>query len=278
MILPVKDTFTKIVLCTTLLVMSVGQLFAADAKTTAEVCWQEGIQAYGDRDYARAVERLERVVELGYATPDTYYNLANAYFKLGQNTLSPSGRGFASGELGKAVLNYRRALRLNPAMEDARYNLDIAVDYTNDTEAIPFSFVVSLWHSLRNKATTNTWAVSSVVLFVVLLISLLVYLLSQQVLHRKVAFGVAVVALLLFVITTACSLSQRAELLENSHAVVVCSDTTPVHASPDSSSKIIRQPSQGVTLRVLRSHGEWSEILFSDGEKGWIRSSVIEEV
>jgi SH3-like domain-containing protein len=60
--------------------------------------------------------------------------------------------------------------------------------------------------------------------------------------------------------------------------VVICNDTTPVHASPDSASKIIRQPSQGVTIEVLRSHGEWSEILFADGEKGWIRTSQIENI
>ena len=61
-------------------------------------------------------------------------------------------------------------------------------------------------------------------------------------------------------------------------AVVVCNSVTSVHASPDNTSKVIRQPSQGVTIKVLRSHGEWSEIEFADGEKGWIPSGVIEMV
>ena len=65
---------------------------------------------------------------------------------------------------------------------------------------------------------------------------------------------------------------------EDDRAVVICNDTTPVHASPESGSKVIRQPSQGVTVRVSRSYGEWSEIIFADGEKGWIRSAKIENI
>lgn len=258
--------------------VGVGEAYAADAATTAEVSLAEGIRAYTDKDYATAVECFERVAALGYANAELYYNLANSYFKLGQSQHSASGRTFASGELGRAVLNYRRALRLDPSMEDARYNLDIAVDHTNDTEAIPDSFIVGLWHAMGDSATTNSWAILSVIDFVTLLILLLLYLLSQSVVVRKVAFSLMVVALLLFIFSTAFALTQRAKFEDRSLSVVVCYDTTPVHASPDSSSKVIRQPSQGVTVELLRSHGEWCEILFSDGEKGWIRSNVIEEV
>ena len=251
---------------------------AADATTTAEVSMAEGIKAYADKDYAAAVDSFECVASLGYADAELYYNLANAYFKLGQNRLSASGRTFADGELGRAVLNYRRALRLDPSMEDARYNLDIAVDHTNDTEAIPESFIVGLWHAIANRATTNGWTIFSVVDLVVLLAALLCYLLSQSIVLRKLTFVISIVALLLFIFSTAFALSQRAKLQDRGQAVVVCNDTTPVHASPDSASKVIRQPSQGVTVELLRAHGEWTEILFSDGEKGWIRSNVIEIV
>ena len=94
---------------------------AADAKTTARAAWDEGIAAYERKEYAKAVEAFESIASLGEVSDDLYYNLANAYFKLGQQP--DAVRHFADGELGRAVLNYHRALRLNPAMEDARYNL-----------------------------------------------------------------------------------------------------------------------------------------------------------
>lgn len=251
---------------------------AADPATTAEACWTEAVEAYAAKHYDKAVESLEHIIALGYGSAEVYYNLGNAYFKLGQSDIDGSGRPFASGELGRAILNYRRALKLDPSLEDARYNLEIAVDHTNDTEAIPHSFIVRLWHSLRDMATSNSWAWLSLLSLVVMLATALIYLLSQHILYRKIAFFVAVTALVLFILTTLLALSQRRAANDNTKAVVVCSDTTPVHASPDSSSKIIRQPSQGVTLRIIREQAGWQEILFSDGEKGWIRKSVVERI
>ena len=95
---------------------------------------------------------------------------------------------------------------------------------------------------------------------------------------RKVAFFVAITLLCAFLLSVVLSLSQRTMTQDDELAVVVCNSLTSVHASPDNMSKVIRQPSQGVTVRVLRNHGEWSEIEFADGEKGWIPTSIIEKV
>ena len=247
---------------------------AADSKTMARASWEAGIEAYNAKGYAEAVEAFETVVASDYASAEVYYNLANAYFKLGQQ--SASLRPFAGGELGRAVLNYERALKLDPTLDDARYNLDIAKDYTNDTEAVPESFIVRLWRSMAGAMTTNGWAVLSIVMFGVALLSLVVYLLNGNVVVRKVAFFLALIVALVFVVTTALSLTQlRAAEMDN-RAVVLASDTTPVHASPDSGSKVIREPSQGVTVEVERKQGDWSEVRFADGEKGWVRTTNIE--
>lgn len=247
---------------------------AADNKTTARASWEAGIEAYNAKGYAEAVEAFETVVASDYASAEVYYNLANAYFKMGQQ--SASSRPFAGGELGRAVLNYERALKLDPTLDDARYNLDIAKDYTNDTEAVPESFIVRLWRSMAGAMTTNGWAVLSIVMFGVALLSLVVYLLNGNVVVRKVAFFLALIVALVFVVTTALSLTQLRAAEVDNRAVVLASDTTPVHASPDSGSKIIREPSQGVTVEVERKQGDWSEVRFADGEKGWVRTTNIE--
>lgn len=253
-----------------------SQLVAADSRTTAEAHWQEGIAAYENRNYDAAIDSFRQIVLLGEASADVYYNLANAYFKRGQQpTLS---RPFSGGELGNAVLNYHRALKLNPAMEDARYNLELAVDHTNDTDGVPQSFISTLWHGLRNAMTTNGWTITSIVMLACALTLVMIYLLSERIAVRKVCFFSALVIALGFAVSTLLATSSHYAAINDNRAVVQCSDTTPVHASPDSASKIIRQPSQGVTVRISRNHGEWSEIIFADGEKGWIRSSAVEMV
>lgn len=268
----------KYILSLFALCLSLGVAVAAEKDVEAEAQWSEAIVAYGENRYGDAVEAFERVAELGYGSADLYYNLGDAWFKLGQQSVATGGRPFAGGELGHAIVNYRRALRLNPAMEDARYNLDIARDYTNDTEPLPVSFITSLWRSLRDSLTANGWTAIQLVMFAMALAFALGYLLSRRVALRKVCFAVAVVATFVCLLSTALALSSRSAAEKHEMAVVVCSDTTPVHASPDSASKIIRQPSQGVTVGIVREHDGWTEILFADGEKGWIRTNLIEIV
>lgn len=256
--------------------MSTAKSLAADSKTTARASWEAGIEAYNNKEYADAVEAFESVVANDHASADVYYNLANAYFKLGQQ--GDTSRPFAGGELGRAVLNYERALKLDPTMDDARYNLDIAKDLTNDTESVPESFIARLWHSFAGAMTTNGWATLSLSSLFVTVGLLLLYLLHSAIVVRKVAFFLAIATVLLFVLATALSLTQLSAVTDSSRAVILTNDTTPVHASPDSGSKIIRQPSQGVTVQMERTQGDWTEVRFADGEKGWLRTRSVEVI
>lgn len=257
-----------------LALLSLTVAYATDSKVEAAAEWQRGLDAYSNGEYGAARDAWERVAQLGPAGAELYYNLANAYYRLGQQSDAP----FANGELGRAVLNYRRALRLNPSDADARYNLDIAVDHTNDAESLPQGVISSMWTAVRGTMSSNGWAIASVVQFIMALVLTLIYLLSNTIVLRKVAFFVVVLLVVAFIFSTIFAISERVLSSDSQEAVVVCNSTTPVHASPDNGSKIIRQPSQGVTVKVLRSHGEWSEVEFADGEKGWIPSSIIELV
>ena len=258
--------------------LSCAKVVAADAKTTAEAYWAEAIAAYEAKDYGLAVERFEQIVELRYLSGDLYYNLANSYFKLGEQASEEGLHKFSNGELGRAVLNYHRALRLDPTLEDARYNLELAVDHTNDTDTLPESFMVTVWRNMSNMAQSNSWALSSLVMIGMVLALIIFYMLSNSIMLRRISFFGAIIFIIGVIIVVALALYSKRQSEEDNRAVVICNDTTSVHASPDSGSKVIRQPSQGVTVRVSRDHGEWSEIIFADGEKGWIRSAKIENI
>lgn len=261
-----------------LVVMVCTKVVAADARTTAEALWGEALAAYEAKEYRSAVDKFEYIVGLGYASGDLYYNLANSYFKLGEQTVEEGEARFSGGELGRAVLNYHRALRLDPTLEDARYNLELAVDNTNDTEALPESFIVTIWRQISNLAHTNTWAIASLVMLGLMLALVIFYLLSNSITLRMIGFFGAILLFVGVIFSIAFALYSKRQVEDDNRAVVICNDTTPVHASPESGSKIIRQPSQGVTVMVSRDYGDWSEIVFADGEKGWIRSAKIEKI
>ncbi len=240
--------------------------------------WDEGNKAFADGDYDRAIDLYNIIVERDYKSDILYYNLANAYFKRGQQNVDAQGRGFNSGELGRAILNYERALMLNPDMDDARYNLDLAYALTDAPEQVPVGFITDLWSSMSSGASSHTWTIISLVMFAVTLALVLVFLLVDSIVWRKVSFFVAIATLLMFILTTAFAITQDSVETQDDRAVIVCNDTVAIHSEPSNQSTVLRTHSQGVTVEVLRNDKGWSEVKFADGEKGWIRSDYIEEI
>jgi tetratricopeptide (TPR) repeat protein len=95
---------------------------------------------YQDQNYEGAIETYEAIGELGVVDGALYYNLGNAYFK--------------AGHLGRAILNYERALRLMPGDEDTRANLAFANELVSEAvEPLPLplfiGWIVELYQRLR---------------------------------------------------------------------------------------------------------------------------------
>src|SRR3989338_8911891 len=82
------------------------------AADTPEELYREANADYVSEDYAKAVSIYEELVRMDRVSPEVFYNLGNTYFKL--------------KKVGKAVLNYERALRLSPRDRDIRSNLKLA--------------------------------------------------------------------------------------------------------------------------------------------------------
>lgn len=82
---------------------------AAEEKNLSAI-FQEANTAYRNRDYEQAIALYESLLEKGWKQPTVYYNLGNAYFK--------------KERLGRAILNYERARRLQPRNSDVNANLN----------------------------------------------------------------------------------------------------------------------------------------------------------
>lgn len=80
-----------------------GLCVRAAAPLDTEKIWNDANTAYVNADYPAATEGYERLLGEGYESAQLYLNLGNAYFKRGMN--------------GRAILNYRKALRLAPGDE-----------------------------------------------------------------------------------------------------------------------------------------------------------------
>ena len=122
------------------------------SNTLEDATKAEGDSAYIKEDYAAAIQIYEALLKNGEAA-DVYYNLGNSYYKI--------------GEIAKAVLNYERALLLQPGNGDIRANLEVARAKTIDkVEPVPEVFFVSWIKSLTNSMSVDAWSTWGIVSFI----------------------------------------------------------------------------------------------------------------
>ena len=226
--------------------------------------WERGNQAYIDGNFAQAVAAYQEIEERGYSSARLYYNMGNAYYK--------------QGEIGRAILYYNRALVASPSMDDARYNLEIAQTQTKDKIAVVPEFFLNSWmRALRSAISCTAWSVLSLTLFGLMLVFVLIFLLASQLKVRKGGFYGTVVALLLFVVTTAFAVSARGDILDRSGAIVM-SSAISVKSSPDRAATDLFVLHEGTKVEISSEVDGWSEITIADGKKGWTESSHLERI
>lgn len=224
--------------------------------------WDSANAAYNEGNFAKATELYESILADNMHSAKLYYNLGNAYFK--------------QDKLGKAILNYNRALRLAPSDEDILHNLEYATEATKDNiEEIPDFFLTTWVKKVRNLMGCDGWTITSLAMFIVALIGALAYLLAEVIAYRKVGFYTLCIAALLFIVSTIFAYNER-EALVNSSEAIIMSSAAPIKSSPDRAATDLFVLHEGTKLTTGESIDGWVEIRIADGRKGWIESSRIE--
>ena len=226
--------------------------------------WSAANAAYNAGEWDKALTNYVIIAENGLESAPLYYNMANTYFK--------------KGEVARAILYYNRALRLAPADEDIRHNLEYAEQSTRDIiEEIPEFFLTSWLRAVRNTMSGNMWTIISLVVLVLAVMAALMFLLAQPLRARKAGFYTMVVSGILFVATTAFAISSRNEVVAKTKAVVMSSSVS-IKSSPDRAATELFVLHEGTTVSVGEQIEGWVEIRISDGRKGWIEESRIERI
>lgn len=222
----------------------------------------EGDSAYMKNDYTSAIQIYEALLNRGEAA-DIYYNLGNSYYK--------------AGDIAKAILNYERALLLQPGDGDIRANLEIARSKTIDkVDPVPEIFFVSWTKSLINSMSVDSWAVCGVVCFILLIVSLYFFIFSKQVVLKKAGFISGIVFLVVTILANVFA-SQQKDGLMNRNSAIVMNPSVTVRSTPSESGTSLFILHEGHKVDVKDgSMKDWKEIRLEDGKVGWVPASAIE--
>ncbi len=225
---------------------------------------QAAADAYSKSEFAQAADLYENLLQTYGESANVYYNLGNCYYKMDKNA--------------SAILNYERALLLNPGNKDIRFNLEIAKLRTVDKiESIKPFFVTEWIQSLRNIFGTDAWSKIGIGSFILLIGSLVLFFFSRKVILKKIGFYTGIAWLIFVIVSNVFAYNQKQKLIIRNTAIVFA-PTVTIKSSPDNSGNELFILHEGTKASIKSKLGDWSEIQIADGNIGWIKNSDIEVI
>ncbi len=220
----------------------------------------EGNEQYLKGEYEAAVESYRSVIDSGYASAELYYNLGNAYYK--------------SHDITMALVNYERAHILDPRDKEIQHNLEVAREFVVDRiEALPEFFLRRAYVNFIKLLDADIWAVMSLASFAVSLLLLLFYFFSKRIGIRKLGFWTGILFLFISISTLFFASRQNRFTTRHNQALILTPSVT-IKSSPDETSGTdLFLLHEGTKVTVEDELGDWSEVVLSDGNRGWLKES-----
>lgn len=232
--------------------------------TIHAVTKQDADAEYSKGNYQQAIKDYEELLKAGESA-ELYYNLGNAYYR--------------TENITRSVLNYERALLLNPADEDIRFNLQMARSKTID-KITPESemFFFTWYRSLVNLMTIDNWARLAIASMILTLILALVYLFASHLTLRKIGFYGGVLFLVVFLLSNLFAFQQKQMLMKRNGAIVIAPSVS-IKKTPEANSTDQGVIHEGTRVDIIDdTMRDWKEIHLADGREGWIPTSQIEKI
>ncbi|MCB9849470.1 MAG: hypothetical protein H6817_02055 [Phycisphaerales bacterium] len=207
--------------------------------------------------YRESARLFESLVADGVENGRLYYDLGNAYLQL--------------GELGKAILNYRRAERLIGNDPQLQANLHFArslcrnqIDATGGTAALRTAF---FWH-YDTSLTARFWvAFGAYVIFWGLL--------ALRSLTRAGGLGYAALALCVVWVSAGASVGVETWQHSTTQAGVTVADDIVVRKGNGDGyePQFAEALHEGVEFVVVDERPGWYKVELADGSTGWLKQS-----
>lgn len=253
-----KTLILTIALLITILICIGGNSFGEEFHYDSYANFKEASSLYAESQFKDAVKLYEGILKHGYESAPLYYNLGNAYLKLGL--------------LGNAILYYERAKRLMPYDSDLKSNLN----YANSLRRQPAMESSRLWLSRKIDTFLSaftidglTLALAAIYLMVILLLSLILFKKSM----RKFVFKSVVIFGLIFMLVLTL-LTINIYRIEHVRSAIILTNETDARFEPLTATAVHFRLYAGSKIVMLKVRDQWSQIKREDGKIGWIESST----
>jgi hypothetical protein len=234
--------------------MSLNVMFVLALALAPNAAYNRGNALYAQRDYAHAAAAYEQALAAG-PNASVHYNLANALFK--------------SGQIGRAILHYRRARFLAPRDADVRANLAFARSYRVDKVLTAQGPVATALDAAFHWLSRREAALATAALFTLGALALAAWIVRRWVVALAASLLLGLLALYGFA-------SEQAWAREvGGRPAVVAVPEASAWSGPSDEFKPILTLHDGTEVQIRETRGGYALVQLPGGTGGWIRTSAI---
>lgn len=226
------------------------------ARAEQDPVFAQANQEYSEGHFQEAIKSYESLVASGQWSANLFYDLGNAWFRL--------------GDFGQAILNYERALALDPHHPEAAANLALVRD-----EARALELKRNALERYIEIGTPSQYSiVASIAFWSTILLAAYLFLSRRR--------SAALVALTIFSIALFAGAAFALYALEtgskgNALAIVTGKDIVARLATADNASSVLALP-PGSEIKVLSQRGDWLYAALPNELRGWIPANGAQRV
>lgn len=259
------------------IIISIALLFTTIFSTptlAASSLIQEADKAYMDDNFEQALQLYNQAAIQEGVSSNLFYNIGNCYYRLGSN--------------GKAIVNYERALKLDPSNSDAATNLAFVNTKIVDKPVDNSSLTEKIGERIINKFTADTWAWITFAIFTLFILAAAGYIFLSAVILRKTCFFSGLVLIALTICGIAVTITSARRTVSDENAIII-SESVNLGTSPrvpkDKSEEAFLLH-EGTRLQIVDSltttngdaRSKWYEVKVDRDHRAWINSENIEKI
>ena len=261
----------KVIISITLLLAAI---FTAPNVIAATSLINDADQAYMNDNFERALELYTEASEQDGVSSNLYYNIGNCYYRL--------------GNMGKAIVNYERALKLDPSNSDAAANLSFVNSRIVDKPVDNASLTEKIGERILGKFTSDTWAWITFGLFALFIAATAGYIFLSAVIMRKTCFFSGLVLIVLTIGGIVLTLTSARRTVSTENAIIITESvnlgTSPRVPKDKSEEAFLLH--EGTRLQIVDSlttnNGttptKWYEVKVDRDHRAWINSDNVEKI
>jgi len=229
---------------------------ATSSFALAEGGFTKANQEYAQSHFAEAISGYEALVGAGQWSANLFYDLGNAYFRV--------------GDFGHAVLNYERALALERHHPEAIANLQIARD-----EAHSLELQQSWPERYFQFASVNQYSIAAAIAFWFAVFAMVMLIFAR----RRSATLIATLIFCLLLSAVAIYAVYTLERGSNGSALAIVTgkNVQARLATADTANSILALPS-GSEVKILSTRGDWIYAALPNNLRGWIPAKDAQQV